>query len=360
MTALVTQTTWDRPVRSRRGTVGTTEATYTVAHVDASCPRAAQASVVAELGNIDEALDVAMWPCSGCIPVEMLRGNRGDLPVDAVEVAEARHGEFERMRDGDGTGTRGPAVGRSDEPSEKQAVYLRSLWVDLARLRGEADPDGYAAQREAECRARRGVWTRKNASDLIDDARGDLLAERELQRAGRIPTTAAPLPAGLELLDRSNRYGGPCVICGGNVADGAGRLAKRDGKWAVAHHDGEWGVSTPVSRESRPTDLPDVPAGHYAVESHGDNDLLFVRVDRPTEGQYAGRTFMKMIVGGHPDQPIRGAHVRPILERIMAAGPENAARLYGQQIGRCARCNRSLTDQESRERGFGPECWGRV
>jgi len=30
---------------------------------------------------------------------------------------------------------------------------------------------------------------------------------------------------------------------------------------------------------------------------------------------------------------------------------------YGQEIGSCGRCNRRLTDDLSRERGIGPECW---
>jgi hypothetical protein len=95
-------------------------------------------------------------------------------------------------------------------------------------------------------------------------------------------------------------------------------------------------------------------AGHYAIVSTGDNDLAFYRVDRPTEGDYAGRVFVKLIVGGHPDRNVRRDHVAGILARI-AADPHAAAR-YGQQIGRCHVCNRTLTDQASRAAGIGPEC----
>lgn len=103
-------------------------------------------------------------------------------------------------------------------------------------------------------------------------------------------------------------------------------------------------------------DLPDVPAGHYAIASKGDNDLMFVRVDRPTEGKWAGRTFVKMIVGGHPDASIRGAQATDVLARIVEAGPAEAATLYGTEIGRCHVCNRTLTDEVSRSLGIGPEC----
>lgn len=103
--------------------------------------------------------------------------------------------------------------------------------------------------------------------------------------------------------------------------------------------------------------LPDVPEGYYAVASGGHNDLLFVRVDRPEKGKWAGRTFLKMVVGGHPDSPIRDfARVRSILDRIIDAGVEAAAQLYGQEIGRCSHCNRHLTDEISRQLGIGPTC----
>lgn len=109
-------------------------------------------------------------------------------------------------------------------------------------------------------------------------------------------------------------------------------------------------VSPPQS--PAPAIRGDVPAGHYAIVSEGHNDLFFVRVDRPK----SGRTYVKMIVGGHPDQNVAYGRVAGILDRIAAAGVDAAARLYGQEIGRCCRCNRSLTDETSRAAGIGPEC----
>lgn len=106
--------------------------------------------------------------------------------------------------------------------------------------------------------------------------------------------------------------------------------------------------------------LPDVPAGHYAVPSPRlDQDLDFYRVDRPTEGKWAGRTFVKRVVGGHPDVNIRGAEQRDALARILAAGVMDARKTYGRELGACARCNRHLTDELSRRRGIGPDCWTR-
>ena len=103
--------------------------------------------------------------------------------------------------------------------------------------------------------------------------------------------------------------------------------------------------------------LPDVPEGHYAIPSlTGNNDLDFFRVDRPTEGKWAGYTFLKRVVGGKPDLPVARAQRRQVLEAIVAAGIDAARQQYGVSIGRCYVCNRHLTDELSRQLGIGPDC----
>lgn len=110
----------------------------------------------------------------------------------------------------------------------------------------------------------------------------------------------------------------------------------------------------PESKQQR-TSTVEVAAGHYALPSHtGNNDADFFTVQRPTGGKWAGYTFVKRVIGGHDDTPVRGAEAKRVLAAI-AADPEAGAR-YGQLIGRCARCNRHLTDEVSREQGYGPEC----
>jgi hypothetical protein len=113
------------------------------------------------------------------------------------------------------------------------------------------------------------------------------------------------------------------------------------------------------AREAKPAApqvTSDVPAGHYALPSSGDNDLVFYRVDRPTDGKWAGRVFVKMVVGGRAASNVRRDYQQGILDRIAEYGPSEAQVLYGQEIGRCGRCNRHLTDEESRRLGIGPEC----
>ena len=107
--------------------------------------------------------------------------------------------------------------------------------------------------------------------------------------------------------------------------------------------------------------VTNVPEGHYAVDSEtGNNDLDFFRVDRPTEGKWEGYTFVKRVVGGHPDYRIHGKEAQAVLCRIEEAGVKEAALRYGKEIGRCCKCNRHLTDETSREFGMGPDCRSQV
>lgn len=102
--------------------------------------------------------------------------------------------------------------------------------------------------------------------------------------------------------------------------------------------------------------LPDattVPAGRYAVEVDG--QVKFYRVDRPTQGTYAGRVFVKVQASDEMHRlpwPIQVA----TLHAIAGVGAKAAAIRYGQELGRCGVCNRTLTDAESIAAGIGPVC----
>lgn len=101
-----------------------------------------------------------------------------------------------------------------------------------------------------------------------------------------------------------------------------------------------------------PAALPDVPAGRYAIEADG--VVKFYRVDRPTEGRWAGRTFVK-VQASDDLHPVRGEGARQVLEAI-AVDPREASLRYGREIGACGVCGRTLTDETSRANGIGPIC----
>ena len=106
-----------------------------------------------------------------------------------------------------------------------------------------------------------------------------------------------------------------------------------------------------------PTQQHDVPAGRYAVDTE-EGHLAFYRVDRPTEGKWAGYTFVKVQASDELHR-VRGQAAKAVLAKI-AVDPQAAMLRYGQEIGECGHCGRTLTDETSRARGIGPVCAGRM
>lgn len=99
-------------------------------------------------------------------------------------------------------------------------------------------------------------------------------------------------------------------------------------------------------------DNPDVPAGRYAIEYNG--KLRFYHVSRPDEGPWKGFVFVNE-QASDDTFPVRNPHSRKaILEAIKA--DDDALARYGQELGVCGVCNRTLTDEVSRSIGIGPIC----
>lgn len=97
--------------------------------------------------------------------------------------------------------------------------------------------------------------------------------------------------------------------------------------------------------------LPTVPAGSYRVAGRN------VKVDTPTQGQYAGRVFLVELddEGRKMDRISRHADKLTLLTEI-AADPHGCLVAYGQATGECGHCHTHLEDPESVARGVGPYC----
>lgn len=117
---------------------------------------------------------------------------------------------------------------------------------------------------------------------------------------------------------------------------------------ALPNRDG-----TPVVAPTT-TRVPDVSAGRYALVAD-DGTIKFYSVDKPTDGKWAGRTFVNAM-GSDTRYPIRNRDEKNRIMRMLAKAPEAAMRLYAMELGRCAYCGRELTDEVSREAGIGPDC----
>jgi len=97
----------------------------------------------------------------------------------------------------------------------------------------------------------------------------------------------------------------------------------------------------------------DIPNGYYAVADGG--DIHYFRISRFRDGgikvqEQASDTLF----------PVRRGGRRTAILTNIQGGWREASELYGRTIGRCGRCNRTLTDAVSRARGIGPDCWGKM
>lgn len=100
--------------------------------------------------------------------------------------------------------------------------------------------------------------------------------------------------------------------------------------------------------------FPDVPEGKYAVEN-GDGTLRFYGVDRPTEGKWAGFTFLA-VWASDETFPIKNRETKTAILAEIACDPKAAMLRFGMEIGKCGHCGRTLTDASSRAAGIGPVC----
>jgi len=115
-------------------------------------------------------------------------------------------------------------------------------------------------------------------------------------------------------------------------------------------------LGLPVAeRASTPqSGMSDIAAGRYALVAD-DGTVKFYIVDRPTEGRWAGYTFLNA-QGSEERYPIRDRAERTRILGLIAADPLTAMVRYGHELGRCGNCGRALTDETSRAAGIGPDC----
>lgn len=104
-------------------------------------------------------------------------------------------------------------------------------------------------------------------------------------------------------------------------------------------------------------DLPDVPAGRYALL--GDDEVWrFYQVDRPEEGKWKGYTFTKQLIGApgnYRQIPIKGKPAFDLLTKLFK-DPRQASVDYGLKSEHCGICGSELSNNESLKYGIGPIC----
>lgn len=111
--------------------------------------------------------------------------------------------------------------------------------------------------------------------------------------------------------------------------------------------------AAPAPKEAQ---APEVEDGAYALEFDG--QMRFFHVRSPKSGRWEGYTFVDE-QASDDRYPVRNRDRRDRVLAAISADPEALAR-YGQELGVCGRCMRTLTDEESRRLGIGPVCRSKV
>lgn len=186
---------------------------------------------------------------------------------------------------------------------------------------------------------------------MILEAQRAVNAEREQEQSYQATWTAPAVKLASEKsvefmttlwLERSDKATAEQVTAWGRQQDQATVSAKIT-----------WLKTQPKLATAR-TPIPDVPAGRYAVTGE-QGQTVFLKVDRPTEGQWKGRTFVK-VQAGDEFHNMALPVAKALLAKILADGPKAASVRYGKELGVCGVCGRTLTDEQSRAEGIGPVC----
>jgi hypothetical protein len=111
-------------------------------------------------------------------------------------------------------------------------------------------------------------------------------------------------------------------------------------------------------KTATPATDTDVPAGRYAFTG-ADGTTVFVKVDQPIAGKWAGYTFVTRQLSDDFARMTRTQQA-DALKAILALGVKESALRYGKELGVCSVCARTLTNEQSRAAGIGPVCAGNM
>jgi hypothetical protein len=207
--------------------------------------------------------------------------------------------------------------------------------------------DAVAFKLTADDLAKVNEYAPSNVADVLagnTDLASSIAAAIKLSDALRVVRAHKPAtPANV----RPNRYEGKCGTCGSLVAEGSGRIDKVNNKWVTYHLDGDCVTTTTV------VPVATVPEGRYALST--DEGVKFYRVEHGAAGgRWEGYVFVSAVASDDL-HPIRNRQHRQAILDSIAADPQAALALYGQELGVCGRCGKALTS-EYRKLGIGPVC----
>jgi hypothetical protein len=98
-------------------------------------------------------------------------------------------------------------------------------------------------------------------------------------------------------------------------------------------------------------------SGMYAIKDLY-RSIHYYKIDIPKDGKWKGYVFVSA-QASDKYYPIKDIKTKKNILDILRLDPLQGMALYGQTIGQCAICGKTLTDDESRKRGIGPICWAK-
>jgi hypothetical protein len=103
-----------------------------------------------------------------------------------------------------------------------------------------------------------------------------------------------------------------------------------------------------------PAQTSEVPNGRYAVEENGTLKFFHVRHGK-ADSRWAGFVFVD-IQASDDTYPLKDRARKARVLAAIAQDVEGSLCRYGQELGVCGDCGRTLTDETSRSIGRGPIC----
>ena len=99
--------------------------------------------------------------------------------------------------------------------------------------------------------------------------------------------------------------------------------------------------------------IPSLFANNALTDLTVSNDLLFVVID-----EFRGTRYMRQVLGSVGDFNRNRMSVRDVraIANILKDDALSYISLFGEHFSVCGKCGARLTDEKSREAGFGPEC----
>ena len=251
-----------------------------------------------------------------------------------------------------------------DKPiSEKQTSYIIALVTE------RASDLGIDANRNSviDFIGNAKLFTTRDASEMIEK-----LKAITPSAASSVKTSPLldKLPAEIRAMNVArcivNKFGKECWLCGNRVEAGSGlAYTFGDRGWTTIHADGE----CPQPKEGSRVHLlatawigqncPNRGYAYFALTSHtGNNDLDFYSLTPNRNGDMV----LRRILGGQAFEscPVTSlTEAKRVIEKLQHMTTDeidDAQKAFADNLGRCFRCGRTLTDEVSRARGIGSDC----